>query len=334
MSVIYKKPFSPNILGERLITACNNENYLEIEQLLQQGASPNYYGNESLIIAIDKKDENMVRLLVRYAKLNIPDDSVFNLIKDSNYDESIIRILLDHGAKFENGNYSVLTSCGFTLFKKFVILGADINFYIKGKPLSFYLLDEYSSDTLVKHFKLMFEHGLRTEDIDKNGDTLLLFFVRKKNRNLNILKLILDSGANINATNNNGLNVFDLAEDPEYIRYIAKKFNITLPKLGNYSEWYDDWNKNRKLNNEKNNEALYELLKFQKGTKSNIPKNIRERLKNKKVLEEFENEPEYQVAKNENIMKKIQSFLNEMGKRPKRSKRSKKSKKFTKKIKQ
>ena len=82
-------------------------------------------------------------------------------------------------------------------------------------------LAEDNTITSLEKMKLLLDHGAYINETDENGWTALMFAAKKSN--LNGVKLLLDRGADVNATNNLGKTAFSLASHPEIVALISEK---------------------------------------------------------------------------------------------------------------
>lgn len=193
--------------------AINLENDELVQYLLENKANPNIPGQKNpLIEAIERKDKlNYIELLLKHgADVNKPEEYTLKrtplitaTIKDNT---KVAEILLKAGAKVNQCDadgatvlhYGVDRGSNIDLIKKLITAGADVNMCnnLNESPLS--LLTPYK-DNYEDIMKILIENGANINSQNKFGSTILLNVLQKTGyRLIRPVTYLVEKGADIN----------------------------------------------------------------------------------------------------------------------------------------
>jgi ankyrin repeat protein len=200
-----------------LLTSINNENLEICKLLLENGAEIN--SNAFLLAAIENKNLEICKLLLENganASIGLRPAIEKNAAK-------IVRLLLIKEAFIEDNNYLVhlVISKNYTETLKALI---DYNFSLDFTDDKNNTMLHFScKKELYSICKMLIESKKIEIDAANNfGFTPLMVVVSSRNKNLDLCKLLVENGANVNAKNNNGVKVRKIAKGIKIKKYLKK----------------------------------------------------------------------------------------------------------------
>lgn len=246
--------------------ACSTNNFEIIKYLVEQGADINYTGNltntyQSVIIN-DLNFVNFKYLVDNGADINTSFDidqlnvGCTNLVNRLLYDNKIQHI--KYIVEQYNFNMHNIQICNVSSKTKLKIIkysvehGADINFQDNNGNTILHNLCNYSNKNIFKIIKYVIELGINVNVQDKFGNTALHYATKVRN-NLNIIKYLIEHGADIYINNygyfsiytygryqniNNDNTCFTesliIKNNTEVIKYLNSFYNFNLQEFLNH----------------------------------------------------------------------------------------------------
>jgi ankyrin repeat protein len=152
--------------------------------------------------------------------------------------EPLMKILLDNGADIDKAsghrNSSALLGATFNKNVKFLLSrGADVKALDNdGRNALFHCLDNTNKTEAEACFKTFLAAGLDINAVDRSGKTPLMYIFNEYNSNFSLLKLMVDSGADIHKKDSSGNTVIhnfltfgskDLSEKEKALKYVVSK---------------------------------------------------------------------------------------------------------------
>ena len=188
-----------------------------IQILLNAGANINFKsesGYDAIYFATEGEHTNIVKLLIECG-IDIDPTNIHYASATEQID--IIKLLLDHGvdinSKTQSGHnclhYAVYNN-RYASAKVLISRGADINAKGKSKQTP---LHYAASRGQIEIVMLLLENGANTNSLDEVDETPLHnFILHNKNFNIEIIKVLLDHGADFKKRNKSGKSVIDLCK--------------------------------------------------------------------------------------------------------------------------
>lgn len=246
----------------RAVLDADDDNCETVKMLLSNGVDPNFsnnYGITALMLAIMKRkiSLNVIQLLLKHDKIN-PNCfdkygntplSIAMTLYPKKCNLEVIETLLKFGANPNNKDYftsfvsDILTP---NILEKYVIWIAYSHYKSFGTIDTIKLLLKYNIDIAIKNkygntiltqsvndsvddsnlelVSMLIDHDSELDVTSDNNEPILHFAV--KNNNIQILKLFLDKGVNINTRNKTGMTCLVY-----YLSIIKGAFDLNIIKL-------------------------------------------------------------------------------------------------------
>ncbi|MFK7823455.1 MAG: ankyrin repeat domain-containing protein [Oligoflexales bacterium] len=252
-----------------LINACKEKNEKIVKKLIALGTDINFAnldGRTAISYAIEMDSVSIVeRLINAHADLSEKNYLFYAII---NHSYQIAKILLDAGAdpnlkalypnklaklkdpELSTPLYHAMESEDFDIIK--LLLGYEqTDITIRNNNYTQSYLHKVISIGNIEIVKLFLKQDSSTYDLEfknENGDTPLLIAAKKGF--LEIVKILLDMGADINASNAEGLNVFSITKSKQpkiyaFLDYFGAKSNGSLEDI---EEYFNESNTEQDLN--------------------------------------------------------------------------------------
>ena len=216
LKVLLEAKADVNARDENGVTALMKCCYLKeskegIEILLSAGADVNAvsdYGKTALMICFNS--EGIKVLLSAGANVKIKDQQNRTVLMNDDLDEKGIKILIEAGADVnvvDDWGKTALMICSSSYETMMILINAGAD--VRGKDISETTLmmhfcrnykEEGSYNEALRVIDKLIELGLNVNDIDKEGNTVLMHCYR----NLEVMKVLILKGVGINVQNNKG----------------------------------------------------------------------------------------------------------------------------------
>lgn len=227
-----------------LMCAINNKNNIDcLQKILKLGANVNYqnnHGETALMLAVEKGlSEHIDLLLKQKPDLTLQNSAGKSVLHyaldyaDINHFKELIQLGAPLDLQTKSGNTALINAVyqdNDHFVSTLILSGADCNIKNnKGLSAIHYAIQNQEMTS----FKLLVSHAHNINaEIDNNGRTALIAAVRKSN--LQMVKTLLDAGANSRLIDKHGLTALDYAQQKKQEKIIrlledvAQDFSIDI----------------------------------------------------------------------------------------------------------
>jgi ankyrin repeat protein len=223
-----------------LITAIDSRDCRAVEHLLKKGMDPDetipedsknyseYEGKRPLLIALDKQDPAICRLLIdagaKLVKINDEGTSFIELAIQNRMDtlalEVIKKLQPDEIKQLELKNrpylsVAMLNNSMIELVARLIELGADVNFSSENDrlPLTVAIQNTNSSTLSEQYINLLLKNGV---DLEAEDDGKSFLHSAAMNNNISLIKKLTTAGMDINKSDRDGNTPLNLAVSENY----------------------------------------------------------------------------------------------------------------------